>query len=83
MVDVAGLYLGPPDKAVVLCTEEKLQIQVLDRTQPSLPRAPKGLAVHVILDNYGTNGHANVRAWLANHPASTYISCLFRARGST
>ncbi len=37
LVDVVGLYLNPPDRAVVLCTDEKSQIQALDRTQPSLP----------------------------------------------
>ena len=37
LVDVVGLYLNPPDKAVVLCVDEKSQIQALDRTQPSLP----------------------------------------------
>ena len=35
--DVVGLYLDPPDKALVLCIDEKSQIQALDRTQPSLP----------------------------------------------
>ncbi len=35
--DVVGLYLNPPDKALVLCIDEKSQIQALDRTQPSLP----------------------------------------------
>ena len=35
--DVVGLYLNPPDKALVLCVEEKSQIQALDRTQPGLP----------------------------------------------
>ena len=35
--DVVGLYLNPPDKALVLCVDEKSQIQALDRTQPSLP----------------------------------------------
>ncbi|MBA3563432.1 MAG: IS630 family transposase [Gammaproteobacteria bacterium] len=35
--DVVGLYLEPPDKALVLCVDEKSQIQALDRTQPSLP----------------------------------------------
>ena len=34
---VVGLYLNPPDKAVVLCVDEKIQIQALDRTQPGLP----------------------------------------------
>ena len=35
--DIVGLYLNPPDKAVVLCVDEKTQIQALDRTQPMLP----------------------------------------------
>jgi transposase len=35
--DVAGLYLNPPDKALVLCVDEKSQIQALERTQPVLP----------------------------------------------
>jgi len=38
--DVVGLYLSPPAKAVVLCVDEKSQIQALDRTQPILPLAP-------------------------------------------
>ena len=37
LVDVVGLYLNPPEKAIVLCMDEKSQIQALDRTQPSLP----------------------------------------------
>lgn len=35
--DVVGLYLNPPDKALLLCVDEKSQIQALDRTQPALP----------------------------------------------
>ena len=35
--DIVGLYLNPPDKAMVLCVDEKSQIQALDRTQPMLP----------------------------------------------
>lgn len=35
--DIVGLYLNPPDKAIVLCVDEKSQIQALDRTQPVLP----------------------------------------------
>lgn len=38
--DIVGLYLSPPVKAVVLCVDEKSQIQALDRTQPILPLAP-------------------------------------------
>jgi transposase len=37
LTDVVGLYLNPPDKALVLCCDEKSQIQALDRTQPGLP----------------------------------------------
>ena len=38
--DIVGLYLAPPTKALVLCVDEKSQIQALDRTQPILPLAP-------------------------------------------
>ena len=37
LTDVVGLYLNPPQKALVLCVDEKSQIQALDRTQPGLP----------------------------------------------
>jgi transposase len=40
VVDIVGLYHHPPDKAVVLCTDEKSQIQALDRSQPVLPMMP-------------------------------------------
>jgi transposase len=121
LIDVVGLYLNPPDNAVVLCMDEKSSVQALDRTQPSLPmkkgragtmthdykrngtttlfaalnvltgmiigqclprhrheeflkflrkidrEVPKGLHVHLILDNYATHKHADVAAWLAKH----------------
>ena len=38
--DIVGLYMAPPDNAVVLCVDEKSQIQALDRTQPLLPMRP-------------------------------------------
>lgn len=38
--DIVGLYLNPPDKALVLCVDEKSQIQALDRSQPILPMRP-------------------------------------------
>ena len=38
--DIVGLYVNPPDHAVVLCVDEKAQIQALDRTQPLLPMRP-------------------------------------------
>ena len=40
VVDVVGLYHNPPDKAVVLCVDEKSQVQALDRSQPVLPMMP-------------------------------------------
>jgi transposase len=122
LIDVVGLYLNPPDKAVVLCMDEKSSVQALDRTQASLPikkgragtmthdykrhgtttlfaaldvltgvvigrclprhrhgeflkflrtvdrEIPKGLQIHMIVDNYATHKHPNVKAWLAKHP---------------
>jgi hypothetical protein len=53
--DVVGRYLNPPDKAPVLCVDEKSQIQALERTQPAVPA---GL----------THKDAAVRAWLAERP---------------
>jgi hypothetical protein len=38
--DIVGLYLAPPDRALVLCSDEKSQIQALNRTQPLLPMRP-------------------------------------------
>lgn len=40
VTDIVGLYLNPPDKALVLCVDEKTMIQALDRTQPLLPMKP-------------------------------------------
>ena len=40
VIDVVGLYLHPPENAVVLCVDEKTQVQALDRTQPMLPMRP-------------------------------------------
>ena len=122
LTDVVGVYLNPPDKALVLCVDEKSQVQALDRTQPGLPmkkgrcgtmthdykrngttclfaalnvldgtvigtcyprhrneeflkflrkidrETPQGLPLHLILDNYGTHKHPNVRKWLEKHP---------------
>ena len=44
--DIVGLYLDPPDRAVVLCVDEKSQIQALDRTQPLLPMRPGQVERH-------------------------------------
>src|SRR4051812_28853666 len=40
VIDVVGLYLAPPENAIVLCMDEKSQIQALDRTQKMLPMQP-------------------------------------------
>lgn len=40
LYDIVGLYMNPPDKAIVLCVDEKSQIQALERTQPLLPLRP-------------------------------------------
>ena len=120
--DIVGLYLNPPDRAIVLCVDEKSQVQALNRTQPILPLAPgvparqshdyerhgvtslfaaldvasgvtistcyrrhrhqeflrfldeieanlpRGLDVHLVMDNYGTHKVSKVRDWLARHP---------------
>ena len=39
--DIVGLYMNPPEHAVVFCVDEKSQIQALDRTQPLLPLRPR------------------------------------------
>jgi hypothetical protein len=46
-------------------------------------QVPKDLDVHLMLDNYGTHSHPNVKTWLANTPGSTCTSRPRRARGST
>src|SRR5438034_4539605 len=62
LTDVVGLYLNPPDKAVVLCMDEKSQIQALDRTQPTLPIKPgrAGTMTH----DYKRNGTTTLFAAL-------------------
>jgi transposase len=120
--DIVGLYLNPPEHALVLCCDEKTQIQALDRTQPGLPlkrgrgktmthdykrngvttlfaalnmltgevlsmteqlhrhqewlrflkmidrQTPKNKGLHLVVDNYATHKHPEVKAWLAKHP---------------
>jgi transposase len=46
VLDVVGLYLNPPDKAVILSVDEKTQVQALERTQPMLPLKPGQVARH-------------------------------------
>jgi transposase len=120
--DVVGLYISPPEHALVFSVDEKSQIQALDRTQPGLPmkygqaetlthdykrngtttlfaalntldgkvigqclprhrhqeflkflrildrHTPKQVDLHLILDNYSTHNHPDVKQWLTKHP---------------
>jgi transposase len=60
--DIVGLYLNPPDRALVLCADEKSQIQALNRTQPILPMRP-GLPSRMTHD-YERNGTTSLFAAL-------------------
>jgi putative transposase len=65
MINIVGLYINPPENAIVLCVDEKTQIQALDRTQPILPlreQAPKRLTA-----TYKRNGTIALIAALAVH----------------
>jgi len=60
--DIVGLYLNPPDAAIVLCVDEKSQIQALDRTAPMLPLMPGVPERHT--HDYVRNGTTNLYAAL-------------------
>lgn len=62
LIDVVGVYMNPPDKAAVLCVDEKTMIQALDRTQPGLPLKPgkAGTMTH----DYKRNGTTSLYAAL-------------------
>ena len=74
VVDVVGLYMNPPDKAVVLCIDEKSQIQALDRTQPGLPMK-KGRAATMTHD-YKRNGTTTFFAALDVKTGQVIGECL-------
>jgi transposase len=78
LTDVVGLYLNPPEKAIVLCVDEKSQIQALDRTQPSLPMK-KGRAGTMTHD-YKRNGTTTLFAALSTLDGSVVGQCLPRHR---
>jgi transposase-like protein/transposase len=75
VVDVVGLYHNPPDKAVVLCVDEKSQIQALDRSQPVLPMMP-GMPERRTHD-YARNGITSLFAAF-DVASGTVISALHR-----
>jgi transposase len=78
LTDVVGLYLNPPERAIVLCVDEKSQIQALDRTQPSLPMKPgrAGTMTH----DYKRNGTTTLFAALSMLDGSVIGECLPRHR---
>ena len=76
--DVVGLYLNPPDKALVLCVDEKSQIQALDRTQPGLPMK-KGRGATMTHD-YKRNGTTTLFAALSMLDGKVIGACLPRHR---
>ena len=78
LADVVGLYLNPPDKAAVLCVDEKSQIQALDRTQPGLPmkRGRAGTMTH----DYKRNGTTTLFAALDVLEGTIFGQCLPRHR---
>src|SRR5512145_221400 len=78
LYDVVGLYLNPPDKALVLCVDEKSQIQALDRTQPGLPMK-KGRAGTMTHD-YKPNGTTTLFAALSMLDGKVIGACLPRHR---
>lgn len=65
VVDVVGLYLHPPKNAVVLCVDEKTQVQALDRTQPLLPMRPGQIERRT--HDYKRNGTVQLYAALEVH----------------
>ena len=77
--DVVGLYLQPPDRALVLCVDEKSQIQALDRTAPILPLRP-GLPERQTHD-YKRNGTTTLFAAFNILNGKVIGSCLPRHRG--
>ncbi len=78
LYDVVGLYLNPPDKSLVLCVDEKTQIQALDRTQPGLPmkKGRCGTMTH----DYKRNGTTTLFAALSMLDGTVIGDCMPRHR---
>jgi len=78
LTDVVGVYLNPPDKAVILCVDEKSQIQALDRTQPGLPikKGRCGTMTH----DYKRNGTTTLFAALNTLEGTVIGTCYPRHR---
>ena len=78
LCDVVGLYVNPPDKAIVFCVDEKSQIQALDRTQPLLPLRP-GVPARQTHD-YKRNGTTTLFAAMSMLDGSVIGDCMPRHR---
>ena len=76
--DVVGLYLSPPEHAIVLCCDEKSQVQALDRTQPGLP-LKKGRA-ETMTHDYKRNGTTTLFAALNVFDGQVIAQCQQRHR---
>jgi len=78
LCDIVGLYLNPPDRALVLCVDEKSQIQALDRTQPGLPlkKGRCGTMTH----DYKRNGTTTLFAALSMLDGQVIGDCMPRHR---
>ena len=78
LIDVVGLYINPPEKALVLCVDEKSQIQALDRTQPGLPlkKGRCGTMTH----DYKRNGTTTLFAALELAQGKVIGQCYARHR---
>jgi transposase len=78
LYDVVGLYLNPPDKSLVLCVDEKSQIQALDRTQPGLPlkKGRCGTMTH----DYKRNGTTTLFAAFSMLDGTVIGDCMSRHR---
>jgi len=78
LLAVVGLYLNPPDHALVLCVDEKSQIQALDRTQPGLPlkKGRCGTMTH----DYKRNGTTTLFAALEMAEGKLWGACMHRHR---
>jgi len=76
--DVVGLYLSPPENAIVLCCDEKSQVQALDRTQPGLPmkKGRCGTMTH----DYKRNGTTTLFAALNTLNGSVIETCMPKHR---
>ena len=87
--DIVGLYLNPPDRALVLCVDEKSQIQALDRTRPLLPLRPgqaerrtHDYVRHVPLRRFGRQDRSGDWPAPPPGPGVPQVSRCYRVRGA-